>query len=213
MCTFDEVVERFSAGLDAGLQCWAEQPGALTVGRNGGNELALRSQVLGHLEEALDCDAFSESEGCRADASFWAEETLKAAIEFKHHLLHLSQFRYIVRDDQDAMQKLARFRLHGHEPVASFAVHFVFALHGEEGCRLAEVHNDHVTTYKQFQPREVLRENFWKASLALGHPFGEYRLESARSDSWGLLICWADAVFEDGSRMPVRVEGAFDLEA
>lgn len=185
--------DQFAAGLDRALRDWSQQFGALTVARNGGAEAAMRCQVLGNLEVATDCIAFTEAEGCRVDATLWSSaRCMKAAVEFKHNVLHPLQMSAIRRNCGDAVKQLAGARDNLH-PQFCFYVHFVFELSLHKGSRIGRLHNSRVGgSYKEFLREELMPPLRERVQELLGRPFGVYALSDLAGDSTGAaLVCWA----------------------
>jgi hypothetical protein len=180
-------------GLDCALRRWAEEPGALTIARNGGAELAMRGYVLGEIEARTNCIAFTESENSRADTSLWTPRgELRAAMEFKHNLLHRHQLPSISANRRNADRQLAKAHRE-LRPESTYYVHFIFELELDRRSRLGAIHNSRVRTrYKEFVEPAQLQQLRMKAYARLGEPFGAYPLvprTGARERA--TLVCWA----------------------
>jgi hypothetical protein len=185
--------EQFASGLDRALRVWSRQSGALTVARNGGAEAAMRGQVLGNLEAETDCIAFTEAEGYRVDATLWSNAwCMRAAVEFKHNVLHPIQVSAISRNCVNAVKQLAGAR-ENLRPQFCFYVHFVFELTLQRGSKLTRIHNARVGgSYKEFLREETMPPLREKAQKLLGRPFGVYRLADINGVLTGAaLVCWA----------------------
>lgn len=194
-------------GLHEGVQRFCGSVGALTVARNGGNELALRSYVLGWIENRSQCFALTEFGSDKHDAALKCAscgETL-AVVEFKHNFLKQVN-GWVAREVWNATNKLAGT---ADPSFLSFYVHFVVDLKHHPDSSLARLHNEAVGNRSD---KRFLSEDMRKALL----PDLERLLESpafppcdifaAGNDKAGAVLhCW---VYELRNRnfVPLAVE-------
>jgi hypothetical protein len=160
----------------------------MTLARNGGSELAVRSLVLGDIERETRSLALTESDGQRCDTNLRCLRCgeLLAVIEFKHNLL--SQGAGLIwREELDAVMKLHRAAT---EPVKLY-VHFVFGLPLAAHSRICERHNavPRLTRYKRFVEEAQLRSI--SEEVCRGREVMEYPINPPTKDSSSAyLLCW-----------------------
>ena len=190
-------------GIKQGMREFSEYAGALTVVRNGGNELAFKSFMLGRIEEHTKCFAFTESDRRRVDATLRCADCGEARgiFEFKHNFLSQAG-THVPRERRDAISKLSNKQSQG---CLGFYVHVVVELKGHHESRLAKIHNEvpGLTKYKRFLS-ESERSNLMKILVS---NLGQSALKSCEisapdgDNSGSVLHCW---LFElrDGELVP-----------
>jgi hypothetical protein len=127
-------------------------PGAATLLRNGGAELALKSHFLNEFESQLGCVAITELKRldvllvCRSCRGPWARA------EFKHNFV--SQMKEVNKRAEEARGQL---RSAGPTATHSFYVHLIVTLAAPTDSPLRLVHDQVATDYKRFAANDVCR--------------------------------------------------------
>lgn len=196
-------------GLDAALKTWSESPNALSVARNGGAELAIRSSLLYELECNTGCIAFTEAGGKRIDIVLrkGAERDGMYLIELKNNILHKHQQRYIKSSRDDACRQLFPKNLNEGNVQGRFYVHLIVGLvdsrdtQNRADSAFLDACNNMSTEYKRFQLPKDLRSQLELAKTELQNVVPRsYRIAApdkgpaARAPAHAVLHCWLVSV-------------------
>ena len=211
-----DFIEKFAAGLDEGLSAATKLPFMLTVLRNGGAESVLRGVVLGELERATRCLAFSVAENMRVDAVLREVPDGRPAafIEFKHNFIgqrsseiQSSTAKAKTQLDGSVASFMKAGSPVGENPPLAIYIHFFVSLGvADEDVVLSKLHNAHVrTSYKKFTRMTKLEQCYEETERAFGiaKAFRNYPVDAPE----GLvcsLDCWAFTV-EQGSLQPISL--------
>lgn len=149
-CTCARPAIAFVNSVVSAVRALESVRGAATLLRNGGAELALKSNFLCEFESQLNCVAVTERKRldlllvCRACRGSWTRA------EFKHHFI--SQLTEVDERAEEAARQLR-----SSESVAthSFYVHLIVSLAAPIDSELRQVHDSVVTDYKRFTANNV----------------------------------------------------------